>query len=254
MSQHDDYDTGGLTRVRLRDCVPFACGGKRACYVHPDHPDRCIKLPLPDQMPVDIYRRAPWHRRMRKSILDFDENHREWLASHWLACQGDDSVWQHVPRCHGWVNSDLGCGLVVDLCREPDGCISPNLLNYLNTHGGTHAVRAAVAHFADFWVGHRIPAHDFMISNLVCQTLSEGALHIWMIDGLGCRTFIPFTQWFVFAGRRDARRRIQCFYQRFELTLDRLDQTTHSNTSLHHPIPPASALGHYKGNSDGGLR
>ncbi len=208
--------------ITLRDCVPFARGGKRACYVHPDQPDRCIKLPLPDQQPADLYRRAPWHRRLRKSILDFDENHREWQAIHWLECQRDDTVWQHVPCCHGWTDTDLGRGLVVHLCREPGGGISPNLIDYLRSHGGTPAVRTAIDHFAAFWTVRRIPAHDFMINNLVCQTRADGTLHIWMIDGLGCRTFLPVAQWFTFAGRRDARRRIQCLHQRFDRTLVRL--------------------------------
>ena len=118
--------------VSLHGRTPFARGGKRACFLHPAHPDRCIKLPLPDQLPADLRRRAPWHQRLRKPVRAFDENHREWLAARWLERRGDQSVWNHVPRCHGWADTDLGRGLVVSLCRDPGGHVSPNLLDYPN--------------------------------------------------------------------------------------------------------------------------
>lgn len=209
--------------VSLHGRTPFARGGKRACFLHPAHPDRCIKLPLPDQLPADLRRRAPWHQRLRKPVRAFDENHREWLAARWLERRGDQSVWNHVPRCHGWADTDLGRGLVVSLCRDPGGHVSPNLLDYLSTHGCTPAVHAALDRFAAFWTSHHIPAHNFMLNNLVCQTRPDGSLHIWMIDGLGCRTLIPVARWFRTAGRRDTRRRIACFHRRLERALARLN-------------------------------
>lgn len=212
-------DPAAAAVVSLRDRTPFARGGKRACYVHPDHPDRCIKLPLPDQLPADLRRQAPWHRRLRKPVRDFDENHREWRAARWLERHRGESVWNHVPRCHGWANTDLGRGLVVGLCRDPDGRISPNLLDYLAAHGHTPALRAAIDRFAAFWTAERIPARNFMLNNLLCQRLPDDSLHIWMIDGLGCRTLIPVALWLECAGLRDARRRIDCLHQRLERML-----------------------------------
>lgn len=213
----------GDISVTLAGREPFARGGKRACYLHPDRLGLCIKLPLPDQLPVDLHRAAPWHERFRKSVHHFDENHREWMAAQWMKQHRDETIWTHVPRYHGWIETDLGRGLLTEVCRDDDGLISRSLLDYLWTHGHTTAVQRAIEDFGEFWIREGVPAHNFILNNLVCQKQPDGRLRIWVVDGLGSRTLIPLCRWFRSAGRRDAKNRIAYLHMRIQQVLKRIE-------------------------------
>ena len=202
---------------------PFARGGKRACYLHPDHSDLCIKLPLPEQLPADLYRAAPWHERFRKTVSHFDENDREWAAAQWMERHRDQAIWTHVPRYHGWVETDLGRGLLTEVCRDDDGLISRSLLDYFWTHGHTNSVRRAIEDFAEFWIREAVPAHNFILNNLVCQKQADGRLRIWVVDGLGSRAWIPVFRWCKPVARRDARNRIDHLHLRIQQVLKRIE-------------------------------
>ena len=215
--------TSGDSSVSLAGREPFARGGKRACYLHPEHSDLCIKLPLPEQLPADLYRAAPWHERIRKSVYHFDENHREWTATQWMERHCDQTIWSHVPRYHGWVETDLGRGLLTEVCRDDDGLISRSLLDYLWTHGHTELVQRAIEDFSDFWVREGVPAHNFILNNLVCQKQTDGRLRILVVDGLGTRTWIPLNRWFKPVARRDARNRVAHLHLRIQQVLKRIE-------------------------------
>jgi len=209
--------------VTLAGREPFARGGKRSCYLHPTDPGLCIKLPLLEQLPMDLYRAAPWHERFRKSANHFDENYREWMAAEWMKRHRDESIWSHVPRYRGWVETDLGRGLLTEVCRDNDGLISRSLLDYLWTHGHTDAVKQAIEEFGEFWVKEAVPAHNFILNNLVCQQRQDGQLRIWVVDGLGSRAWIPLCRWCKSVARRDARNRIEFLHNRIEQVLKRIE-------------------------------
>jgi hypothetical protein len=220
--------------VTLAGREPFARGGKRACYLHPEHSGLCIKLPLPEQLPEDLYRAAPWHERLRKSVSHFDENDREWVAAQWMERHRGRTIWTHVPRYHGWIETDLGRGLLTEVCRDDDGLISRSLLDYLWTHGHTDSVKRAIDDFSEFWVREGVPAHNFILNNLVCQKQADGRLRIWVVDGLGSRTLIPLCRWCKPVARRDARNRIAYLHLRIQQVLKRIESGTkpHNNNGF----------------------
>ena len=60
--------------INLDGIKPFAEGGNRMCFVHPDNPGRCLKVVHPG-LPSKIKNSKSWYKRFR-SIESFDDNLR----------------------------------------------------------------------------------------------------------------------------------------------------------------------------------
>jgi hypothetical protein len=181
--------------IALASAAPFARGGKRECFVHPLHPDRCIKVPRPDSLPADLKRKAPWMRSMRKSVDDFDENVSDWKVLNDIHGAGDTTLWRHLPRFYGWEETDRGRGLVIELVRDADGLIARTLLDRLWESGYDEPMKAAVAELAAFWEARTIPSRSLGLHNIVAQARQDGGFRLLVIDGLGSTEFLPFSVW-----------------------------------------------------------
>lgn len=176
----------------ISNLKPFAKGGKRAIYVHPDNPDWCIKVNLPDQQPIDLWKNLPFLRRIRKSVDDMNENWSDYKTLNSLARSYDECIWRHVPRCHGWAQTDIGPGLVVDLIRDADGLISRSLLAHLWDDGLDSVVNAAVDELIKFWVSKRIPSRSLGLHNIAARRLIDGRVRLVVIDGFGATQMLKF--------------------------------------------------------------
>ena len=64
--------------IDLDGLTPFAEGGNRKCFIHPDNSDRCLKVIHPGLL-QKIRNNKPWYKRFR-SLESFDDNLREELA------------------------------------------------------------------------------------------------------------------------------------------------------------------------------
>ena len=47
--------------IILSDASPFAEGGNRKCFVHPDNPNRCLKVVHPGLL-EKIKKNKPWYK------------------------------------------------------------------------------------------------------------------------------------------------------------------------------------------------
>src|SRR3546814_19116240 len=97
---------------------------------------------------------------------------------------------RYLPRVHGWVETNRGRGLVVDLVQQPDGTPSPTLRIALSTRLVTNEEAVALATEAFEWlIRHKVILADYSIDNiLVCRT-KDGRCHLVFVDGLGARNF-----------------------------------------------------------------
>ena len=64
--------------INLDGVQPFAEGGNRRCYVHPENNYRCLKVTIQDQSKI-AKENAPWYKKFR-SESTFDDNIREQKA------------------------------------------------------------------------------------------------------------------------------------------------------------------------------
>ncbi|MEZ5507981.1 MAG: YrbL family protein [Gammaproteobacteria bacterium] len=103
-----------MRTVILSTEAPFARGGNRLCFVHPDFPDRVIKVRRPDFSLEDRRRKKGFPKNLRP-CTSFDDNAEEKPGD------GTILIAASVKHCiamsaavSGFEDSDMGKGLVSD--------------------------------------------------------------------------------------------------------------------------------------------
>ena len=105
--------------LSLAELEPFARGGWRHCYVHPDDPNLCIKVPAAAD--------ERCHAAQRMDIEDYA----------WVKKQGRVQLFERIPRIEAVIETDRGLGIVMRLFRDADGSISRPLSSLIGERGLT---------------------------------------------------------------------------------------------------------------------
>lgn len=200
----------------LSNETPFAAGGNRVCYVHPDDPALCIKVRRPDFSLADKRNRASFPKRLLP-LSSFDDNAEEFRVMQQLDENFGESLYAHVSRCHGFVDTDLGAGLVSELVRDENDEVSETLKKYLWDYGFTEDCQKKLTEFAEHWQKTLIPSRALLLHNIVVQRDNSGCIQrLVVIDGLGSPNLIPFWLYPLPARQNKIKRRIDDLYARIE--------------------------------------
>ena len=126
----------------------------------------------------------------------------------------------HIPRVHGWVQTNRGRGLVVDLVQQADGTPCPTLSQALRDGMISEMEAVGLIYEAFEWLKRNgVILADYGVDNfLVRESAGAGrAYHLVFVDGLGTRhfdfkywarcTFTPLEHW-------AARQKAQAFRDR----------------------------------------
>lgn len=178
----------------LKTLSPFASGGNRLCYIHPRFHDRCVKVRRPDFSLEDRRRKKGFPKNLRP-LSAFDDSLEEFNVMRVLDGMFGDVLYQHVSRCYGFEETDMGQGLVSELICDDSHRISQTLKKLIWDEGITPEVERAVEAFAGFWITHGIPSRDLLLHNIVSQRTEDGVIRrLVVIDGLGGTGILPM-QW-----------------------------------------------------------
>ena len=178
--------------LQLKKLKPFAQGGNRLCFVHPLNPDHCIKVRRPDFTLADCRRKKGFPKNLRP-LSSFDDNREEYKTIQHLHQRIGSSIFDHIYRCFGFVDTDLGLGLETELIRDANGLISLSLKQFLWEFGYTDQCHLAIERLTTFWRSHRVPSRDLLTHNIVVSLDSQKSIsRLIVIDGLGSPTVIPF--------------------------------------------------------------
>lgn len=205
--------------MRLAALAPFARGGNRLCFVHPERRDVCVKVPRPDVDLAEKRRRKGIKGRL-KPARAFDDNRVEAETLAALHRRVGPALAGFVPRFLEWVSTDLGAGVAVDLVRDADGAIATPLKQYVWEQGLDAPLRAALAEFAAFWVPARVPSRELLLHNLLARRRADGSLRLVAIDGLGNADLLPLSRWSGALARRKAARKVARLRARIERLLE----------------------------------
>jgi hypothetical protein len=118
--------TAFLPGVSLKGLQPVAAGSFRICYPHPGDPTKCIKIAQP-RPPTFHTGKTDW----LLGRLAQDPNDREWAAYRGLIDAGVP-VHDYFPKVHGFVETDLGRGLCVDLVCGIDRTRPVSVADYMH--------------------------------------------------------------------------------------------------------------------------
>lgn len=205
--------------LALSDLKPFARGGNRLCFVHPQHTDRCIKVRRPDFTLEDLRRKKGFPKSLRP-LSSFDDNLEEERVMADITKRIGEEAFEVVSRCYGFEDTDMGKGLTSELVRDSNGRISHTLKQTIWDHGYNDELRAAVAHFGARWSALGIPSRDLLVHNLLVQRDMCGhIMRLVAIDGLGSASAIPERWLSRSMHRQRAARKVANLHERIQTLL-----------------------------------
>lgn len=198
--------------INLNEEASFAEGGNRKCYISPQDPDRCLKV-LHKGLQEDLKKRVPWYKKF-KSDNYFDDNLREERAYSQKALKdsNDLSVWDHLARWHGMVETNLGPASETELIRN-NSEIAETLESYLFREGLTVEITQAIQTFETWLRKHLVLTKNIIPHNIVLSKENDIFI-LKIIDGLGCKALVPLPKYSKFFARIYVERRIKLMWSR----------------------------------------
>jgi hypothetical protein len=180
-----DWNPERPPEIPLKLSERVGVGGDRECWRHPINPSLCIKVAKPNP--------------------DRFQNAIEFHYAQYLERRNVSG--RHMTRVHGWVQTNRGHGLIVDMVQQPDGQPCMTLPDALRSGTITQAEAAGLVGEAFDWlVAHKVVLADCGGGNLLVRWSQQGS-YLVFVDGLGARHF-GFKYWsrrtFGFLARRKA--------------------------------------------------
>ena len=203
--------------INLNEEASFAEGGNRKCFISPLDPDRCLKV-LHKGLQEDLKKRVPWYKKF-KSDNYFDDNLREERAYSQKALKdcNDLSVWDHLARWHGMVETNLGPASETELIRNNNE-IAETLESYLFREGLTVEITQAIQTFEAWLRKHLVLTKNIIPHNIVLSKENDIFI-LKIIDGLGCKALVPLPKYSKFFARIYVERRIKLMWSRIHWDL-----------------------------------
>ncbi len=202
--------------INLDGMTPFAKGGNRLCFVHPNNPNRCLKVVHPGLLD-EIKKNKSWYKRLR-SIKSFDDNLREQQAYNQKALRKDDpGIWSHLAKWYGMTETNIGMASETELITN-GGEIAETLEAYLFREGTTEEIKLSIEKFQSWLREHLILTKNLIPHNLVLGHENDKIV-IKIIDGLGSQAFIPLPNYSDFFAKRYVERRIDLLWSRINWDL-----------------------------------
>ena len=202
--------------INLHGVEPFAEGGNRICYIHPDDKSLCLKVSKQEVI-KKMYTNAPWYKKLR-SEKSFDDNFREERAYKQKAIkENSEKVWRHLAKWYAFVETSEGQASCTELITNNDR-VALNLEEYLFSKGRTEEINKALKEFEIFLKETKLLTKNIIPHNLAVKE-SESGVILKIIDGLGCMSFIPLPEISDTFANRYIKRRIELMYSRIEWDL-----------------------------------
>jgi len=174
----------------LSDRKPLASGSTRAVYVHPEDQDLLIKVMRADIIEKRYGTGRPWYKRQRRyrHFISYLREVREEIA---LRAQCGGRHPKCLQKVVGFVETDLGLGLVVEAVRAKGGALAVPLPTLISEGRFDGQARAALDDCLAELLELPVVIGDLHGANLVYAWSEEHGNHFVLIDGVGCKTLIP---------------------------------------------------------------
>ena len=202
--------------IDLNGVTPFAEGGNRRCFVHPNNPNRCLKV-IHSGLLETIIKNKPWYKKLR-SAESFDDNLRERDAYNQKALRNDNSeTWKHLAKWYGMVETTIGAASETELIKN-ENLVAETLESYLFANGLTDEIKLSIEQFHDWLRKNLILTKNLIPHNLVLKRVNNDII-IKIVDGLGSQAFIPLPDYSNFFAKRYVERRIELMMSRIRWDL-----------------------------------
>jgi hypothetical protein len=162
-----------LQQILLTDKDLLAKGGERACYIYPSDNTKVIKT---------IFAQG----------LHNNQNELEYTYMQYLERKGVDL--SHITKCFGFVDTNIGKGLVYDRVIDFDNTPSKSFRYYVaNKLLSQEAQEKLIEELRIYLNKNLILFVDTSLTNLFCKQYEKDKFRLIIIDGLGAkRTGVKF--------------------------------------------------------------
>ena len=202
--------------IELNGITPFAEGGNRKCFVHPEKPDRCLKV-VHSGLIEKITKNQPWYKKLR-SKSSFDDNLREQEAYNQKSLKRNDQIaYKHLAKWYGMVETSIGMASETELIKN-DGEIAQTLEDYLFSKGLTDEIKNSIEEFHGWLRENLILTKNLIPHNIVIKIEGDQMI-LKIIDGLGSKAFFPLPSYSNFFAKRYVKRRIELMWSRINWDL-----------------------------------
>ncbi len=186
---------------------------ERKCYVHPNDPGLVVKVPL------------------QPEVKECQANEDE-LKGYQLL-KGDNLHLDFISHCYGFINTDLGKGLLCDCIRDENEEVSKTVWDIViyQEECDIKYVLATIEKFCSFLTTNHVWIFDLNLKNIVLQQKIDGSYHPHIIDlkGRSANTeFIPISRYIPYFALRKLKRRTRQLVQRITEYHLRRNELRHS--------------------------
>ena len=147
------------------DCI--ARGGERDCYIHPLDSTKVIKIT------------HGYSDEASRNQNDLEYKYFEYLKKL-------NKPFSHITKCYGYIDTNLGKGIVSDKVYDYNGKISMTFLDTITQNKFTKdEENSLVEDLKDYLFKNNILFIDINFSNIYCCEYEKGKYRLMIIDGLG---------------------------------------------------------------------
>ena len=189
-------------KIILTDKYFIARGGERDCYLHPLDYKKVIKI-------VHGY----------SDIINRNQNDLDYKYFKFL--EKLKVPFSNITRCYGYIDTNLGKGLIFDKVFDYNGKISITFLDTIIQNKFTkYEENELVEDLKNYLFKNNILFIDIGLYNVLCCEYEEGKYRLIIIDGLGGRrTGIKF--WLYLNSKIFTKYKIIKSWNRFLKEIDR---------------------------------
>ncbi|MES2997364.1 MAG: YrbL family protein [Verrucomicrobiota bacterium] len=190
----------------LSEQPPIAQGRMRSVYAHPNDPGLIIKVIRPEVIDQRWGSGQPWYKAKRRfrQYISYMRETAEYVAMY--ASHGRSLPF--AQRVAGFMETDLGLGLVISAARDQQGNLAPSLWNLLRKGEFDEQARSALRKFVRQIQETDIIVADLHGGNIVYAYTEQEGNHFVLIDGLGLSNILPLKSVFAAMNQRSKQRHI----------------------------------------------
>lgn len=188
----------------LKDAKIIGHGMERTCYVHPDDSSKVVKI-------------------AKENRADSRHNLYEYKTYRYL--KKHHGQLDFITHYYGFVETDLGRGLLAECIRDSSGEVSRSILDTLlgEYKYPYDQLRSLVSEFCDNLTRKNIQLFDLNPKNIVLKLEKPGSYKAVAIDIKGRyanNEFIPFSTFIPYLSRRKLKRRGQRLLEKMDYIRD----------------------------------
>jgi hypothetical protein len=200
--------------LKLEGLEPVAKGRMRLVFRHPRDRELLVKVIRPEVIEQRWGSGQPWYKKRRRyrQYISYIRECEEYIAG----CARNGSAIPFAQKITGFIETDLGLGLVMEAALDSEGNLAPTLASIALENRLDSTIRREVEDFATSLIASDLIIADLNPANIVRAFTTERGHHMVIIDGLGISTILPFKLLSQSINRMSKRARIRDLWKRLE--------------------------------------